>query len=99
MHHQVSFLPSRGAPRRVRVASGTSLLDAARQAGLPVASACGGEALCGRCGMDVLDGARWLSPETHAECFAKRRNRTQAGLRLACRTPVRGDLGVTTPYW
>ena len=83
----------------MRVPRGTTLLDAARRAALPVASACGGGALCGRCGLGVVTRAGALERETPEELRAKRRNRVDPGLRLACRTSVVEDLEVSAPYW
>jgi ferredoxin len=91
----VRFQPS---GREIRVVRGTKLLDAARSAGLPIASGCGGDALCGRCGVTVLSG-RELPPEDEREARAKCRNRAGAGLRLACRLVVPDDLEVTASYW
>lgn len=96
MEHTVRFLPSE---REVRVAPGTSLLEAARQAGLPVASACGAEGICGRCGLQILEGEGSLKPETEREEQIKSANRVDPGLRLACRIKLQGDLVVTAPYW
>ena len=96
MTAEVCFRPS---GRRLRVAPGTSLLDAARRAGLPVASACGAEGLCGRCGMQVLGGGAQLPAETPDESRVKQRNRIAPELRLACRVIVAGDIEVTAPYW
>ena len=81
------------------MAAGSSLLEAARRAGLPVASACGGEALCGRCDLSVLSGASALAPPGEPEERAKRRNRVPAERRLACRVAVSCDLEVTASYW
>jgi ferredoxin len=93
---RVRFQPS---GRVIRVAEGTSLLEAARRAGLPLASACRGDALCGRCGVSVLEGASALPIERNAEARAKRRNRVPTEQRLACRIAVSNDLEVTTGYW
>jgi len=92
----IRFQPS---GRTLRVARGTTLLDAARGAGLPMASACGAEGLCARCGVRVLAGADALSPETEAERRQKRRNRVDPALRLACRVWVSGEVEVTAGYW
>jgi ferredoxin len=92
----VRFQPS---GRIVRVAAGSSLLEAARRAGLPIASACGGDALCGRCGVSLLSGASALAVEDEPEARAKRRNRVPAEQRLACRVAVSTDLEVTASYW
>ena len=78
---------------------GTTLLEAARRIGLPLASGCGGDGLCARCGLRVDAGAAHLSPEDEAETRAKHRNRVEAGLRLACRAAVRGDVEVSALYW
>jgi adenylate cyclase len=87
------------APRSVVVEPGTTLLDAVRSAGLPIARACGGGGLCGRCGLEILAGAESLAPERPAEASAKRRNRIDPALRLACRVCVEGPLEVRASYW
>jgi len=92
----VRFQPS---GREIRVAEGTSLLEAAHLAGLPLASACHGDALCGRCGVSVISGTNALPAEREPEARAKRRNRVPAEQRLACRIPVSNDLEVTAGYW
>lgn len=93
---EVRFEPS---GIRARVAAGTTLLEAARAAGLPVASACGADGVCARCGMRILEGAAGLDPESEREREIKRRNRVDAELRLACRIAVRAPLAATTSYW
>jgi len=92
----VRFQPS---GRALRVERGTTLLEAARRAGLPMASACGADGICARCGVRVLAGALALSPETQAEERQKRRNRIDPALRLACRAAALGDVEVTAGYW
>lgn len=93
---EVRFLPSK---RTVRVASGTSLLDAARRAGLPVARACDGEGVCARCGVQILAGAADIAPERENETTAKRRNRIDSGDRLSCQLKLEHDLTVTARHW
>ena len=85
--------------RTVVVDDGKTLLDAALSAGLPVARACGGEGLCGRCGLKVLAGGTGLSAEATDEAEAKERNRVPGEWRLACRARVHGPLEVTAGYW
>ena len=96
MHHLIRFLPSE---RSVRVAPGTSLLEAAREAGLPVAQTCTGEGICARCGMQVLEGGADLDEESPRETKAKARNRIDPRLRLSCLLLADRDLTVTAPYW
>jgi ferredoxin, 2Fe-2S len=96
MHHLIRFLPSE---RSVRVAPGTSLLEAAREAGLPVAQTCTGEGICARCGMQIVEGGEDLAPESPGETDAKARNRIEGRLRLSCLLLADRDLTVTAPYW
>jgi ferredoxin len=93
---RVRFLPSN---RSVRVASGTTLIDAVRRASLPIASACGADGLCARCGLEIVEGGEALEPESEEERAAKRRNRIDPSLRLACRVRVTDDLVVAAAYW
>lgn len=64
-----------------------------------MASACSGDGLCARCGIEVLAGGEALAAETPAESRAKQANRIDPSLRLACRIEVADDLSVTAPYW
>lgn len=84
---------------RVEVVPGTTLLEAVRRAGLPIARACGGGGLCGRCGLSILAGAQALAPEGAAEARAKASNRIDPVLRLACQVRVQGPLEVGASYW
>ncbi len=96
MEVHVCFEPS---GRSVRVPAGTRLLEATRRASLPMASACGAESICGRCGVEILRAAAALPAETEEERNVKQRNRVDPQLRLACRIAVSADLVVTTRYW
>lgn len=96
MEPTVHFVPS---SRQIRVASGTSLLEAARRAGLPVAASCSGEGACARCALVILAGAEGMPGESPSETLAKARNRVDAGTRLACRIGVTRDMTVTASYW
>jgi len=92
----IRFEPS---GRETRAPAGTTLLEAARAAGLPVASACGERFTCARCGMRVLEGNASLPAESKREREIKARNRIDSDLRLACAVRVGGDGAVTAPYW
>lgn len=81
--------------KRVDVAPGTNLLEAARQAGIGLASVCGGEGTCGRCRVTIMSG------EVSAPVDADRRFLSQleltSGQRLACRCQVHSDVKVQVP--
>jgi len=93
---EILFMPSE---RRIRVEPGTTLLEATRLAGLPIATACGESGVCARCGLRILAGAERLDPEGDQERRIKSRNRIDPELRLACRVTARGQLTVTADYW
>jgi len=94
--HRVRFLP---IEIEVVAPAGTTLLDAALGAGLPVARSCGADGVCARCGLRIVEGADSLSPEAPDETRIKQRNRIDAELRLACRAKIHGDVVATAQYW
>lgn len=97
---RIASTPARlGDARTVEVPDGATLLDAVLAAGLPLARACSGSGLCGRCGLEVLAGGGALSAEAPDEAEAKRRNRVPGELRLACCSRVAGPVEVTASYW
>ena len=82
---------------RIEVARGARLVDAIRQAGLPIAAPCGDELICAKCALRVVEGA--VDREAPVESAAKARNRVAADYRLACALRVRNDLSVHADYW
>jgi ferredoxin len=98
----VSFLRRRGGLRETltrEVQEGTTLLDAARGAGLPIARACTGRGLCGRCDLEILDGSAWLSAESEDERETRVRDRLAPSCRLSCQARVHGPVLATAGYW
>ena len=89
---QVEFQP---IGKRVKVTPGISVLEAARQAGIDLASACGGEGNCGQCQVVLLTGQ--VSPTTSDENFILSDLELSNGMRLACCTQVLSDLKVHIP--
>jgi len=87
--HSVNFLPSH---KSARVEDGTSLLEAARLAGIEVNTDCGGEGICGKCRMIITEGDipdRVLWPFTGAQI--------KKGWVLSCLSQVHDDLTVEIP--
>jgi uncharacterized 2Fe-2S/4Fe-4S cluster protein (DUF4445 family) len=76
--------------RRARVAPGTTLLEAARQAGVGLNAVCGGAGTCGTCRVRVVAGQ--VTPPTEAE-----RDSLAEGFRLACQARVLDDVRVDVP--
>ena len=83
----VTFAPS-GAVAWVE--AGTTVLQAARAAGVLVPAACGSRGVCGSCGIRLIEGE--LAPAGEAERDALAR--APVGVRLACRAVVEGPVVV-----
>jgi uncharacterized 2Fe-2S/4Fe-4S cluster protein (DUF4445 family) len=100
----VIFTPS---GRRGRVASGTTVLDAARSLGVDIDSVCGGRGICGRCQVvqaigdfpkhGIVSRAGHLSPNRDGDTEYAERNGLGADRRLSCLAHVLGDLVVDVP--
>lgn len=93
---RVLFLPS---GKTLEVTAGTLLFDAACRVGLPVASSCSKEEVCGKCTMRVVEGSENLSPLSPHEQRLLQRDKKTPTDRVSCMTRVDGDCTVTTTYW
>ena len=91
---KVRFLPG---GETVEIVRGTTLLDAALSAGLPVGNSCGADGTCGRCGLRLLSGR--LPPPSDREKSVATANRLDPGLRLSCMVEPETDIEVTADYW
>lgn len=92
----ITFMPS---GKNLKVDAGTSLYDAAISAGLPVASSCSADFVCGRCNLRVLCGAENLSTQEPHELKLLLRDKKPLTDRISCMTRVLGDCTVTASYW
>ena len=100
----VIFMPS---GRRGRFAKGTPVLDAARSLGVYIESVCGGRGLCGRCQVEVAEGAfakhgivsraANLSPSTATEQRYADLRSLPATRRLSCAAQVLADVVIDVP--
>lgn len=88
--HDVIFLPE---GEKVMVQEGTSLLQAARVAGLRLEAPCGGHSKCGKCRLKA-SGNLNLPGEKEIEQLGARAG---AGIRLACQAKVFGPARVELP--
>lgn len=86
------------ANRKVDVAKGTTVLDAALDHGLSMYHTCGGNASCSTCRVLVLDGAGNLSPAESAETQVLEAFDLRPPFRLGCQAEVKGgDVTVEVP--
>jgi uncharacterized 2Fe-2S/4Fe-4S cluster protein (DUF4445 family) len=88
MSIKVYFIPG---GREAEVKEGDSLVEAARLAGVPLDSDCGGRGTCGKCRVRVSEG---VTPLTPLEKNLLTSQDVDQGVRLACQTKVRGPAQV-----
>ncbi len=88
----VTFLPSY---RKIDVARGSTILDAAQRAGLNINVVCGGQGKCGKCVVYVQSGKTEFDRQKYSRFFSE--DELTKGACLACETLVQGDLQVLVP--
>lgn len=81
--------------RRIQIRAGETLLDAARAAGIQIASICGGAGLCESCIIRLRDGE--LSDLSLEEQSAREEGWLAEDERLACQTTPLSDVTVDIP--
>ena len=86
---KVTFWPE---GEHVRVPLETTILEAAKTAGVDLASSCGGDGLCGKCRVIVRQGNVTARPTSLLS-----REEIRQGYVIACQTKVVGDVEVDIP--
>ncbi len=92
----IRFLKDR-APLEVPV--GANLMQVLRQNEIPVASSCGGDGVCVKCRLKIIEGAENLSVETDLEQDLREDRNIPPDERISCQTLVFGDIRVHATYW
>ncbi len=90
MAHTVTFLPS---DKTIVAEEGTTLLQAAVQAGLLIETPCGGNGVCAKCLVRVRSGTATAAGSSHRLSASE----LEQGWRLACGTKITGPLTVELP--
>ena len=90
---EVDFQP---IGRHVTVPSGTTVLEAAREAGIGISAVCGGAGSCGKCRIR-LDAQAQVSKPGSAEVQTFDGSELADGMRLACQTEIYGPVRVEVP--
>lgn len=93
---RVTFLPS---ALSIEVPKGTTLYEAAKLAGLPLASSCNADFTCGKCNVQIIGPTEALSPQSEAERVLLKRERQPTSDRIGCQTRILEDVTITTRYW
>ncbi len=89
MEHTVSFLPDNIT---VRVSPGENLLTAAALAGVYIPASCGGDGVCRKCKIELVQG------ELHAQNTSSlSQGEISRGTRLACISTVFSDVTIRIP--
>ncbi|MEW6665931.1 MAG: ASKHA domain-containing protein [Thermodesulfobacteriota bacterium] len=88
---RITFLPFE---KTVEVEPGTTLMEAAQKSGVEIANLCGGNGVCGKCKVRVVDGR--IYADKHSISLLSREEIKQ-GYVLACQTKVDGPMTIEIP--
>lgn len=83
----------------IEVERGAFLMPSLITAGLPVASSCNGDGVCGKCRIQIVEGHENLSPPESIETGLRDRLKIPRMTRVSCQTQVLGDVRVDASYW
>ena len=78
---------------------GENLFRTLKDNGVPIASSCNGDGICGKCVVFIDPSGADLPPMTDLEVKWEKKHHFQPGQRLSCQLPVTTDLIVKTTYW
>ncbi|MFH2038870.1 MAG: ASKHA domain-containing protein [Chloroflexota bacterium] len=90
--HEVTLQP---IGRRISVPAGSTILDAARLAGVELVTICGGEGVCGTCKVRLVEGQ--LSEVNSDEECEFSSEEINGGFRLACQAVILSDVRIDIP--
>ncbi len=93
---KISFAKPRA---EIEVAVGANLMEALLKGNVPVASSCGGEGVCTKCLIKIIDGKDNLSSPNETEKDLREIHDIARNERVSCQTQVLGDIKVDTTYW
>ena len=85
--------------RHLIVESQKNLMKSLIENNVPVASSCGGDAVCAKCVVTVVEGMENLSPKAKPEKALLEKIQAPENVRLSCQVSVRGDIKLHTDYW
>lgn len=66
---------------------------------IPVASSCGGEGVCTKCLLTIVEGKENLSPPNETENDLRDIHDFARNERVSCQTEVLGDIKIDAGYW
>lgn len=83
----------------IEVQNSANLMKSLLNAGIPVASSCNGEGICGKCVIQVLSGQENLTGKNNLELNLIEKYKPAAHCRYSCQTHVIGDITIDAGYW
>lgn len=89
----------RNKTKIIQTETGSNLMKSLLDAGLPVASSCNAEGVCGKCRIEVVTGLENLSAKQELELFLIEKYQLKNNERISCQCQVLGDVSVQTKYW
>jgi uncharacterized 2Fe-2S/4Fe-4S cluster protein (DUF4445 family) len=89
--HKIKFLPE---DKEIEVNDGLSIMEAAQAAGIYINNLCGGNGVCGKCRVQVVNAR--IHADRHSMSFLSKEEITN-GYALACQTRVDGDMEIIIP--
>lgn len=89
----------RNKTKIIQTETGSNLMKSLLDAGLPVASSCNAEGVCGKCRIEVVAGLENLSAKQELEIFLIEKYQLKNNERISCQCQVLGDVSVQTKYW
>lgn len=91
IRYTITFYPGK---QQILIPEGNTVRDAIRAAGMDFEFPCGGEGLCGKCRVKILN---YSLPPTASEMACLSPCEIETGIRLACFTVIGGDLEIELP--
>lgn len=82
----------------INVEHGANLFQALKDSHVPIASSCGGDAVCGKCTVQVKNPKN-LHGENEAEVQVKVKLKIRKDVRISCQLSVHSDIEIETTYW
>lgn len=85
--------------KTLSISADESLMEVLLLAGIPVASSCHGEGICGKCKIAITKGNDHILPESELEINLKIKNNLKENERFACLIKITDDVEIDTSYW
>lgn len=98
---KIFFNPSKTdlCKKTLSISVDDSLMKVLLLAGIPVASSCHGEGICGKCKITITKGIHHILPESELEINLKKKNNLNENERFACLIKITDDVEIDTSYW